>query len=1068
MLRLPIVLAVIAACALSAKGAPVTANIAPTHLRCEYLRSPLGIDVVRPRLSWTLVETKPAVRDEVQSAYQILVATSRDRLTLGTADLWAGPRTPSDRASQVEYAGKPLRAHQECWWTVRVWDRAGRVSGWAFPQRWSMGPLSAANWGGSWIEDPNPAPGGNRASSQMRNGYHSNLETHGDATKWVQVDLGKMRRVDGVRLWPARPVDWQADVPGFLFPVRYRIELADSAAGPFRVAADLTAADAPSPGDQPVTHRFAGQNARFVRLTATRLRMRDEGNYALALTQFEALNGDANVALGAAVQASDSLEQGGWSAAKLTDGEKHSRRAQGADALPAPMMRREFAVKGAVKRAIAYVSALGLVELRLNAKRVGENLLAPEWTDYDLRVQYQALDVTKLVKPGSNAVGAWLGDGWYAGRIGLFPGRGNYGRKPKLRLHLRIELADGSAQTVVSDGKWRSTLEGPIRSADILDGEAIDAGRAMAGWDRAGFDDKAWQPAAEVAVKTPLVWQRNEPIRVVQELKPIALTEPKPGVFVYDMGQNMVGWARLRLSGKAGGQVQFRHAEMLNDDGTIYTANLRGAPQIDHYTLAGAGGEVYEPRFTYHGFRYVEVTGALNKPAIGDLTGRVFCSSSPEAGRFECSSPMLTKLMRNAFWTQRANLMSTPTDCPQRDERLGWMGDIQSFSQSAIFNMDMAGFLTKWLQDVRDAQLADGRMPDFAPNPGKATGAFSGVPAWGDAGVVVPWRAWVNYGDKRVLEASFESCRRWLEYIRKLNPDLLWRNGRNNDYNDWLNGDTLVLQGWPRTGGAVPNEVFGTAFFAHSTDLTLRMAEVLGRKKDAAELREQSAGIKAAFNRAYVKPDGTIVGDTQAGYALALHFDLLPEDVRPKAVEHLVAAIHRYHDHISTGIQSTHRMMLELTRRGQTDLAYTLANRTDFPSWGFMIENGATTIWERWDGYVKGRGFQDAGMNSFNHWALGSVVEWLWRTVAGLSPDEAAPGWKRFNVRPVPGGGLTWAKGDYDSPAGPIHVDWRVEGGELKLRLTVPPNTQAVVTMPGAQPRTVGSGGHEFTGRAAP
>jgi alpha-L-rhamnosidase len=549
---------------------------------------------------------------------------------------------------------------------------------------------------------------------------------------------------------------------------------------------------------------------------------------------------------------------------------------------------------------------------------------------------------------------------------------------------------------------------------------------------------------------------------VVDELKPVALTEPRPGVYVYDLGQNMVGWVRMRLSGPSGGSVQFRHAEMLNDDGTLYTANLRGAPQIDRYILAGRGVEFFEPRFTYHGFRYVEVTGALRKPSLGDLVGRVFCSSSPETGRFECSSPMLTRLMRNAFWTQRANLMSTPTDCPQRDERLGWMGDIQSFSQSAIFNMDLAAFFTKWLQDVRDAQLADGRMPDFAPNPAKAQGSFSGVPAWGDAGVIVPWRAWVNYGDRRILEASFGSCRRWLDYVRRLNPDLIWRNGRNNDYNDWLNGDTLILEGWPRTGGAVPNEVFATAFFAHSTDLTRRMAEALGRKKDAAELREQWAAIKAAFVREFVQPDGTIRGDTQAGYALALHFDLLPEDLRPKAVERLVAAIHRYRDHVSTGIQSTHRMMLELSRWDHSDLAYTLANRTDFPSWGFMIENGATTIWERWDGYVKGRGFQDPGMNSFNHWALGSVVEWLWRTVVGISPDESAPGWRRFHVRPIPGGGLTWARGEYASPAGRIALDWRIEAGALILNLTVPPNTQAVVEMPGAGARTVGSGRHEF------
>lgn len=887
---------------LAAKAAPMKSNIRPTHLRCEYMDNPVGMDVLHPRLSWIAETTGKQVQDEAQSASQLLVATSRDRLTQARADLWKGDRSASDQSSQIVYSGQPLQSHQVCWWTVRIWDKEGRASSWADPQRWTMGPLKQSEWGGAWIEDPTAVPDGEHTAS-------------------------------------------------------------------------------------------------------------------------------------------------------------------GLEPLPAPMMRRDFHIDGRVKRAVVYVSALGLVELQLNGRRVGDNLLAPEWTDYGLRTQYQAFDITSWVVEGGNAVGAWLGDGWYAGRIGLFKDRAHYGRKPKFRLHLRVELEDGRVQTIVSDRSWRSTVEGPIKSGDILDGESFDARCSIPRWSTAGFQHAGWYPVLEAnSVKTALVWQRNEPIRVVQELKPVALTEPKPGVYIYDLGQNMVGWCRIRLSGESGTVVRLRHAEVLNDDGNLYVTNLRGALQTDTYTCGSKGIETYEPRFTYHGFRYLEVTGLKRRPSLEDVTGKVFCSSSPETGAFECSSPMLTKLMRNAFWTQRANLMSSPTDCPQRDERLGWMGDIQSFSQSAIFNMDMAGFFTKWLQDVRDAQMDDGRMPDFAPNPGKSQGIYSGVPAWGDAGVVVPWRAWVNYGDREILASSFESCSRWLNYIATRNPDLIWRNGRGNDYNDWLNGDTLILEGWPRTGGAVPNEVFATAFFANSTDLTMRMAEVLGRKNEAAELRKQLEGIKAAFNANFVSADGTIKGDTQAGYALALHFNLLPESLRPKAVERLVAAIHRYNDHISTGIQSTHRMMLELSRWGHSDLAYTLANQTDFPSWGFMIENGATTIWERWDGYVKGRGFQDPGMNSFNHWALGSVVEWLWSDTLGISPDESAPGWKRFYVRPTPGGGLTWAKGHYDSPAGRISVEWHVEAGQMNLTIEVPVNTTAIVTLPDKTAVNVGSGRHQFAG----
>lgn len=959
----------------------------------------------------------------------------------------------------MEYSGKRLRPFAEYWWSVRVWDRAGRPSAWSKPARWSMGPLSDVAWGGSWIEDSGAVTG----TVPAHNGYHSQPAESADVTKWVQVDLGSEQPIDGVRLWPARPFDWQADVPGFLFPLRYRIETSVGSEGPWETALDHEATDSPSPGTDPVLHRFASRRGRYLRLTATRLRMRDQGYFGLALAEMEVLSGEANVGLHRSATAADSIEQPGWSTANLTNGDTTSHPAHGGGPYPAPMMRKPFGVAQKVRRATAYVSALGLVELRINGRKASNNLLAPEWTDYRTRVQYQAYDVTNLVRTGANVVAAWLGDGWYAGRIGLFPNRANYGPKPRLRVNLRLEMADGSVRTVVTDGTWRSTTQGPIRIGDILDGEVYEANREMPGWDAPGFRDAGWTGVSVVRAPGPkLVWQRNEPIAVVEQLAGRIVGKPAPDTCVFDMGQNMVGHARIRLSGKPGDHFRIRHAEMLNDDGTVYVTNLRGAPQTDWVTLGPSGTLLYEPRFTYHGFRYLEIQGPGRLPADGDVTGQVFCSSSPQVSTFECSSKLVNQIMHNVFWTQRANLMSTPTDCPQRDERLGWMGDIQSFGQSAVFNMDMAAFFTKWLCDVRDAQMPDGRFPDFAPNPAHLSGAFTGVPAWGDAGVVVPWRAWQNYGDRRLIEESYPSCRKWIDYIHGLNRDLVWRNGRNADYNDWLNGDTLINEGWPRQGGAIPNEVFATAFFAHSTDLTSRMAAVLGRKREAEELHTLFQGIKEAFNREFVGQDGTIKGDTQAGYALALHFDLLPNALRPAAVARMVAAIHRYKDHISTGIQSTHRMMMELTREGEADLAYKLLNQTDFPSWGFMVQNGATTIWERWDGYVKGRGFQDPGMNSFNHWALGSVAEWVWRTVAGLNPSDSAPGWRHFTVKPIPGGGLTWAKASYHSQAGTIAVDWRVADGKFVLDLTVPANTTADVVLPGRPVRKVGSGTYRF------
>jgi len=449
------------------------------------------------------------------------------------------------------------------------------------------------------------------------------------------------------------------------------------------------------------------------------------------------------------------------------------------------------------------------------------------------------------------------------------------------------------------------------------------------------------------------------------------------------------------------------------------------------------------------------LTGLRQRPRLDSLAGKVIHSAAPEAGCFECSHPAINQLMHNILWTQRANLMSSPTDCPQRDERFGWMGDIQAFSQTAIFNMNLAAFLGKWLQDIRDDQAADGRFPDYAPHPDDPNAGSSGAPAWADAGVIVPWRVYQNYADTRLLADHFDSARRWIDYIWRLNPGLIWAKGRCNDYNDWLNGDWIRQQDWPPKGGSVPNDVFATSFFAHSAELVGRMAEVIGRKDEALRYLGLAQKIRAAFNEKFVKPDGRVQGDTQAGYALALAFDLLPVDLRPKAAQRLVDGIAKYHGHLSTGIQTTHRAMLELTRYGCNDTAWQLLTNRTFPSWGYMLDNGATTIWERWDGYVKGRGFQDPGMNSFNHWAFGAVGEWIWRNLAGINPDDAGPGYKHFVIRPRVCAGLTWARASYDSIHGTISSQWRLEHGAFKLDLRVPPNTTATVFVPTAKPDAV-------------
>lgn len=743
-------------------------------------------------------------------------------------------------------------------------------------------------------------------------------------------------------------------------------------------------------------------------------------------------------------------------------------------ARPSPMLRKEFKLDQQVRRAIATVSALGLYELRINGRRVGDHLLAPEWTDYHTRVQYQTYDITTMLTAGDNAVGATLGDGWYAGRIGIshiVPNgtlRAHYGRKLRFLMQVDIELADGTTRTVVTDGSWKSTTDGPIRKSCILDGEVYDARNEMDGWDSPGFDESKWTPVAvQDRIEARLTAQPNEPIRVTKELPAKAITEPQPGVYVVDFGQVLAGWCRIKVSGPAGTTIRMRHAEMLKPDGMIYRDNLRmealggdlGARQEDQFILRGEGTEVYEPHFTYHGFRYVELVGLPERPSLDSVTARHFHSATTPVGRFECSSPLLNQLMRNIVWTLRDNMHSTPTDCPQRDERLGWMGDMLVFAQPACYLMDMGAFFTKWVRDIRDDQAKDGRYPDFAPHPFDPDARFSGVPAWGDCGVVVPWRMYVNYADTRVLEEHFDSARRWVDWIQRENPDLLWKNKRHNDYGDWLNGDTLKLEGFPKGEAEIPKEVFATAFFQHSTQLVAQMAEVIGKSAEAAQYRKLAEDIRQAFIRAYIDEDATVKGHTQSAYAIALAFNLMPDDKRPAAAEKMVERVRAYKNHISTGFHTTIMLMNELTRAGRNDVAYMLINNRTIPSWGYSIAQGATTIWERWDGYVEGRGFQDPGMNSFCHYAIGSVGEWMYRTILGINPDEADPGYKHILLKPVPGGGLRWAKGTYHSIRGPIRSEWRLDGKDLTLNVSVPANTTATLYLPASDAATVTEGG---------
>jgi alpha-L-rhamnosidase len=720
---------------------------------------------------------------------------------------------------------------------------------------------------------------------------------------------------------------------------------------------------------------------------------------------------------------------------------------------PCPFLRKTFHLAKPIKRARVYASARGVYMLYLNGERVGHDYLRPGWTDYHKRIQYQTYDITDQLSVGPNAIGMTLGDGWYAGYLGFQGKHHHYGTYIEGVAQIEIEYTDGSGATIATDGSWKAA-QGPIRYADLFMGEAYDARRELPGWSSAHYDDSAWAPVhSEPLGNANLVAQQGPTVQKTEELSAQAITEPTPGTYVFDLGQNMVGWARLRVSGEAGTTVRLRFAEMLNPDGTVYVANLRTAKATEYYTLKGAAEEIYEPSFTFHGFRYVEVTGYPGKPGPDAITGIVIQSITPPTGTFTCSSPLVNQLIRNIVWGQRGNFLEVPTDCPQRDERLGWTGDAEIFVRTATYNEDVGAFFSKWLIDMEDAQLPSGGIPNIIPNIIRR-GEFSldGAPAWSDACIIVPWTIYQVYGDKRLLEQHYAMMTAWIDYLDRDNPDHHWKAHRNNnghgesDFGDWLSIDADT-----------PKDVLADAFFVYSTSLLASIAEVLGKENDAHKYRTLAEQIKSAFNQAYVRPDGRILGDTQTAYTLALRFEILPEPLRARAIQYLADDIKRRDTHLSTGFLGVGHLLPALTDNGQNDLAYQLLLQDTFPSWGYSIKHGATTIWERWDGWTAEKGFQTVNMNSFNHYSLGSVGEWLYRYVAGIdtASDAQGAGYKHILLHPHPNPALTHVTATFDSLHGRIESAWRRENGTFTWDITIPANTSATVSVPARPEQTI-------------
>jgi alpha-L-rhamnosidase len=703
---------------------------------------------------------------------------------------------------------------------------------------------------------------------------------------------------------------------------------------------------------------------------------------------------------------------------------------------PAPYLRRVFSLTQPVSSARLYVTALGLYEARVNGRRVGDGFLTPGWTDYRRRIAYQAYDVTSLLAEGENVLGAILADGWYAGFYGFDPKRAgaHYGEAPELLAELVLRLADGSEQRIVTDGQWQSST-GAIRHADLLMGERHDLALEPSGWDMPGFGARDWQPVqARERDGTPLVADPGPPVRVTQEIAPRSIASDDSGRHIVDFGQNLTGWLRIKVDGPPGTRVRIRHGEVLAADGSLYTDNLRTARATDEFTTAG-GPEELEPRFTLHGFRYAEITGYPGDIGQADVTARVVHSDTPATGSLQSSVPWLDQLFRVIDWGQRGNFISVPTDCPQRDERLGWLGDAQVFARTACYNRDVAAFFAKWLDDVADAQLPFGAFTDVAP---QLTLRGTGAPAWGDAGVIVPWTMWKMYGDTAVLNRHFGAMTRWMDFLERANPDYLRARELGNSYNDWLApGDDDT-----------PHELLATAYWAHDAALMAEIAEATGHAGEAAGYRALVGKLRSAFMDSFVAADGQVTSGTQTAYVLALHMNLVPDDLRAAAAERLVAAIEAAGWHLTTGFAGVGYLLPVLSSAGYDAVAYRLLEQDTMPSWRYMTGHGATTIWERWDGWTAERGFASPAMNSFNHYSLGSVGEWLYRYLLGIDQQPGTAGFGRLLLRPHPGGSLDWARGSYASIRGTIRTGWKRERGRFTYRAELPPNVTATIRIP--------------------
>lgn len=712
------------------------------------------------------------------------------------------------------------------------------------------------------------------------------------------------------------------------------------------------------------------------------------------------------------------------------------------DVEPCPVFYKEFAISGKVKSARVYVSALGVYELELNGSKVGDAFLAPGWTSYKTRIQYQTYDITEMLKQ-DNRIVMTVGNGWFKGILGWENNPNNYGSRTAALAQLHIDYEDGTSETIVTDTSWNYTT-GPRKYSELYNGEVMD------------FTYEDDQEGAAIPFEYPLsvlVAQECEPVRITQRIKAKELIITPKNEVVLDFGQNMTAIIEATLNCPKGTKVILKHAEVLDKDGNFYTENLRYAKSTDTFICSG-GEDVFMPAFTFHGFRYLQIEGLGSDIDISKFIACVIHTDMEETGRFSCSHVGVTQLQSNIQWSQRDNFLDVPTDCPQRDERLGWTGDAQVFASTAAYNMNVALFFTKWLRDLAAEQTPEHGVPHVIPN---VVGESEGAAAWSDAATIIPWTMYLSYGDTRILKEQYTSMKGWVEYIRSKAGDRnLWQTGYQ--YADWLGLDKE--EGSDRVG-ATDVYLVASAYYAYSTSLVIKAAKVLGYESDAKEYQELYDKIVDAFQEEYITRTGRLVSETQTGCILALHFDLAEEKNRERILASLIDNLERHDNHLVTGFVGTPYLCHTLSDNGHHDVAGSLLLKDDYPSWLYAIEMGATTIWERWNSMLKDGSIENNGMNSFNHYAYGSVGDWMYKKLAGIQIAE--PGYKKARIAPMPINGITWVDAELKTLYGKLACKWKCEDNKFTVEITIPANTTAVVVLPGKEEELeIGSGSYYF------